>query len=123
MESQNNRAVNYLLTVLLPTEAAQEQDKRVQLTDELLQEIKLEETLRSALDKTDVKYAIFDGADIDPSVVPEDTIEVYGRQEAVEAVYQLKKFADGLTKASDVKLRNAINLCLKIVTKAMHTTE
>lgn len=70
-----------------------------------------------------VEYAIFEGADIDPSIAPEDAIEAHGRLKTVNAVYQLKKFADGLTRVSDIEFKNAITLCLRIMAKAMHTPE
>lgn len=117
------RMVNYLLSVSFPMKEGAEQYDKVQLTNEIFEELRLEESLRAALDKTGVKYAIFSGADIDPAVLPKDIIEAFERQEAVEAVYKLKEFARGLTKVSELELKHAINICLQIVAKAMHTSE
>lgn len=52
METENKRAVNYLLTVLVPDDCAEGASRKDRLFSEVLQEVRTEEAIHAALDSS-----------------------------------------------------------------------
>ena len=98
-------------------------DEEKVVFNDVLEEIKIEAVIKDALKQKDYTFAITEGASLDPTVVPEDYIQCFSREDVIQAISDLRNYKESCSKEV-VKLNDpllpALRIALPILEKCLH---
>lgn len=101
----------------------EDSDEKKATFNDVLEEIKIEDIIKDALKQKDYTFAITEGASLDPTVVPEDYIQCFSRENVIQALADLRDYKDSCMKEVaklDDPLLPALRIALPILEKCLH---